>query len=40
MVAASPAEFSGELTLRAYASTPLKHEAYHLEFPPEAVWVF
>jgi iron(III) transport system ATP-binding protein len=33
--------FAGEgLNVRAYASTPLKHEAYHVELPPDAVWVF
>jgi iron(III) transport system ATP-binding protein len=28
------------LTVRAYTSAPLKHEFYHLEFPPQALWVF
>jgi iron(III) transport system ATP-binding protein len=28
------------LTARAYATAPLKHEFYHLEFPPQALWVF
>jgi iron(III) transport system ATP-binding protein len=28
------------LTVRAYASASLKHEFYHLEFPPQALWVF
>ena len=28
------------LTVRAYASAPLRHESYHVEFPPDAVWVF
>jgi iron(III) transport system ATP-binding protein len=28
------------LTVRAYASAPLRHESYHLEFPPDAMWVF
>jgi iron(III) transport system ATP-binding protein len=28
------------LTVRAYASAPLKHEGYHVEFPPDALWVF
>jgi len=28
------------LTVRAYASVPLKHEGYHVEFPPDALWVF
>jgi iron(III) transport system ATP-binding protein len=28
------------LTVRAYASAPLRHESYHLEFPPAAMWVF
>ena len=29
-----------DLTVRAYTSAPLKHEFYHLEFPPQALWVF
>jgi iron(III) transport system ATP-binding protein len=28
------------LTVRAYASAPLRHESYHVEFPPDALWVF
>jgi iron(III) transport system ATP-binding protein len=28
------------LSVRAYASAPLRHESYHVEFPPEALWVF
>jgi len=28
------------LTVRAYTSAPLRHESYHVEFPPDAVWVF
>jgi iron(III) transport system ATP-binding protein len=28
------------LTVRAYTSGPLRHESYHVEFPPEALWVF
>jgi iron(III) transport system ATP-binding protein len=28
------------LTMQAYTSAPLRHESYHVEFPPEAVWVF
>ena len=28
------------LTVRAYASAPLKHEFYHAEFPPNALWIF
>jgi iron(III) transport system ATP-binding protein len=28
------------LTLRAYTSAPLKHEFYHLEFPPDALWIY
>jgi iron(III) transport system ATP-binding protein len=28
------------LTVRAYTSAPLRHESYHLEFPPDALWVF
>ena len=28
------------LTIRAYASAPLRHEAYHVEFPPDALWIF
>jgi iron(III) transport system ATP-binding protein len=28
------------LTVQAYTSAPLRHESYHVEFPPDAVWVF
>lgn len=28
------------LTVLAYASAPLRHESYHLEFPADALWVF
>ncbi len=28
------------LSVRAYASAPLRHESYHVEFPPAALWVF
>ena len=28
------------LTVRAYTSAPLRHESYHIEFPPDALWVF
>jgi iron(III) transport system ATP-binding protein len=28
------------LTVRAYTSAPLKHELYHVEFPPSALWIF
>ncbi len=28
------------LTVRAYTSAPLKHEFYHVEFPPQALWIF
>ncbi len=28
------------LTVRAYGSAPLRHESYHVEFPPEALWIF
>jgi iron(III) transport system ATP-binding protein len=31
---------SEALTVRAYASAPLRHEAYHIEFPPDALWLF
>jgi len=31
---------SEALTVQAYTSAPLRHESYHVEFPPEAVWVF
>jgi iron(III) transport system ATP-binding protein len=29
-----------DLTVRAYVSTPLRHELYHVEFPPDALWIF
>jgi iron(III) transport system ATP-binding protein len=29
-----------DLTVRAYASAPLKHELYHVEFPGHALWIF
>jgi iron(III) transport system ATP-binding protein len=28
------------VTVRAYTSAPLKHEFYHVEFPPSALWIF
>src|SRR5262249_53555079 len=28
------------LSVRAYTSAPLKHESYHVEFPPAALWIF
>jgi iron(III) transport system ATP-binding protein len=28
------------LSVRAYTSAPLKHEFYHVEFPPGALWIF
>src|SRR5262245_27823590 len=28
------------LSVRAYASAPLRHELYHVEFPPAALWIF
>ena len=28
------------LSVRAHASAPLRHEAYHVEFPPNALWIF
>jgi iron(III) transport system ATP-binding protein len=28
------------LTARTYVAAPLKHEFYHLEFPPQALWIF
>lgn len=28
------------LAVRAYVAAPLRHKDYHVEFPPEAVWVF
>jgi iron(III) transport system ATP-binding protein len=31
---------SDALTVRAYASAPLRHEAYHIEFPADALWLF
>jgi iron(III) transport system ATP-binding protein len=29
-----------ELAVRSYVSAPLKHELYHVEFPPHALWIF
>ena len=29
-----------DLTVRAYTSAPLKHEFYHVEFAPHALWIF
>jgi iron(III) transport system ATP-binding protein len=29
-----------DLRVRAYASAPLKHEFYHVEFPAHALWIF
>jgi iron(III) transport system ATP-binding protein len=29
-----------DLTVRAYTAAPLKHELYHVEFPPQALWIF
>ncbi|HYW89796.1 MAG TPA: hypothetical protein VFB50_18625, partial [Chloroflexota bacterium] len=28
------------LNVQAYTSAPLRHESYHVEFPPDAFWVF
>jgi iron(III) transport system ATP-binding protein len=28
------------VSVRAYTSSPLKHEFYHVEFPPNALWIF
>jgi len=28
------------VSVRAYTSAPLKHETYHVEFPPAALWIF
>ena len=28
------------LNVQAYTSAPLRHETYHVEFPPDAFWVF
>jgi iron(III) transport system ATP-binding protein len=28
------------LTVRAYASTPLRHDSYHVEFPAAATWIY
>ena len=28
------------LSVRAYTSAPLRHEHYHVEFPPDALWIF
>jgi iron(III) transport system ATP-binding protein len=30
----------GELSVRAYTTALLKHERYHVEFPPQALWIF
>jgi iron(III) transport system ATP-binding protein len=33
--------FSREaLTVRAYASAPLRHEDYHVELPADALWIY
>ncbi len=29
-----------DLTVRAYTATPLRHEVYHVEFPPQSLWIF
>ena len=29
-----------DVSVRAYTSAPLKHEFYHVEFPPSALWIF
>jgi iron(III) transport system ATP-binding protein len=29
-----------DVSVRAYTSGPLKHEFYHVEFPPSALWIF
>jgi len=29
-----------QLAVRSYVSAPLKHEFYHVEFPPQALWIF
>lgn len=29
-----------DLTVRGFTSAPLRHESYHIEFPPDALWVF
>jgi hypothetical protein len=28
------------LTVRANASAPLRHEHYHIEFPPDSLWIY
>jgi iron(III) transport system ATP-binding protein len=28
------------LTVRTYVTAPLRHELYHVEFPPTALWIF
>ena len=28
------------VSVRAYTSAPLKHEFYHVELPPSALWIF
>ena len=30
----------GELSVRAYTTAPLRHDRYHVEFPPQALWIF
>src|SRR5262249_11958902 len=30
----------GDLMIRTYASAPLSHGAYHIEFPADSLWVF
>jgi iron(III) transport system ATP-binding protein len=29
-----------DLSVRTYTAAPLKHERYHVEFPPHALWIF
>jgi iron(III) transport system ATP-binding protein len=29
-----------DVSVRAYTSGPLRHEFYHVEFPPSALWIF
>jgi hypothetical protein len=26
--------------VRTYVTAPLRHELYHVEFPPAALWIF
>ena len=33
-------EIGDALMVRAFTSAPLKHELYHVEFPPSALWIF